>query len=346
MIDITMRKEAEEESKRARMEAEEANRAKSEFLSRMSHELRTPMNSILGFAQLFEMGELNSFQRKGVKHILKSGKHLLKLINEVLDIARIESGKLSLSMEDINVYEVINEAIDLVKPLTREKEINIEISESTIKDLFVVADKQRLIQVLVNLLNNAIKYNKFEGSVYISSSHIKQDDNKNNNVRISIEDTGIGIAETDIPKLFIPFERINHEQIITEGTGLGLSIAKELMSIMGGSIGVNSVHGLGSKFWIELPNVENHIENISTHNEDAFLETNVVNKKGIILHIEDNVSNIELVKHILLSQRPNMELICDMYGKNALHLAIENKPDLILLDLNLPDIHGSEVISI
>jgi len=344
MIDITKRKEAEEESKRARMEAEEANRAKSEFLSRMSHELRTPMNSILGFAQLFEMGELNSFQKKGVKHILKSGKHLLKLINEVLDIARIESGKLTLSIEEINVNEVIKEAIDLVKPLTGEKEINIEISKDSIKNIFVVADKQRLIQVLVNLLNNAIKYNKYGGSVYVNFLLLEKEDLKNKKVRVIIEDTGIGIAETDIPKLFIPFERINQEQTVTEGTGLGLSIAEELMTIMGGVIGVKSVLGYGSKFWIDLPFVSNHIEDLSSHIELASFDTTMLNREGIILYIEDNMSNIELVKHILISQRPNMKLICEMYGKNALRLAIENKPDLILLDLNLPDIHGSEVI--
>lgn len=345
MIDITKRKKAEEELKRARMEAEEANKTKSEFLSRMSHELRTPMNSILGFAQLFEMADLTPFQRKGIKHIMKSGKHLLKLINEVLDIARIESGKLSLSLEDINVKMAIKEAIDIVNPLTLEKEINILISGDFDGNICVRADKQRLIQVFVNLLNNAIKYNKHAGAVIIESILLKQNDAEAK-VRINIKDTGIGIAGKDIPKLFVPFERINHEFTATEGTGLGLSIAQELMSIMGGTIGVESELSKGSTFWIELPYVVSEFEKLTILSHYDANNINTLDREGSILYIEDNFSNIELVKHILISQRPNIQLICEIYGINAVKVATEKKPDLILLDLNLPDIHGSEVIKL
>lgn len=345
MIDITKRKKAEEELKRSRIEAEEANKAKSEFLSRMSHELRTPMNSILGFAQLFEMADLTPFQRKGIKHILKSGKHLLKLINEVLDIARIESGKLSLSLEDINVKTAVKEAVDIVNPLTIEKEINIFISEGIDVNMYVRADKQRLIQVLVNLLNNAIKYNKHAGAVFVESILLEQNDVEAK-VRIIIKDTGIGIADKDIPKLFVPFERINNEFTATEGTGLGLSIAQELMLIMGGTIGVESELSKGSTFWVELPFVVSEIEKLNKFSHHDANNFNILDREGSILYIEDNISNIELVKHILISQRPNIQLICEVYGSNAVKIATEKKPDMILLDLNLPDIHGSEVIKL
>jgi PAS domain S-box-containing protein len=344
MNEIITRKKNEEELKKSRQEAEEANRAKSDFLSRMSHELRTPLNSILGFAQLFEMGDLSANQRKGVGHILKSGRHLLRLINEVLDIAKIESGKVTLSMELVKVKEVINEAIDLVRPLTNESQISIEYKEQPSDNLFVKADKQRLVQVLVNLLNNGIKYNKKGGSVKINTV-LLSDDLKKENARILIQDTGIGIAQEDLEKLFTPFLRFGEEMLNTEGTGLGLSIAKELMTVMGGAIGVSSTIGEGSTFWIELPcSAENAMKNTDGLLDVDVSDIDASNIKGTILYIEDNKSNTEFLEQIIVTHRPSIRLICNMFGKNAVQLALDENPDIILLDLDLPDIHGSEVM--
>lgn len=345
MNEIITRKKNEDELKKSRQEAEEANRAKSDFLSRMSHELRTPLNSILGFAQLFEMGDLTANQRKGVGHILKSGRHLLRLINEVLDIAKIESGKVTLSMELVKVKEVVNEAIDLVRPLTKESQITIDYKEQAQDNLFVKADKQRLVQVLVNLLNNGIKYNKKGGSVKINSILVSSDNNKSESLKIMIKDTGIGIEENNIGKLFTPFLRFGEEMLNTEGTGLGLSIAKELMTVMGGAIGVTSKIGDGSTFWIELPcSSENAMNSVDGLIDISNSNIDPSNIKGTILYIEDNKSNTEFLEQIIMSHRPGIRLICNMFGKNTVQLALEEHPDIILLDLDLPDIHGSDVM--
>jgi len=323
----------------------EASVAKSEFLSRMSHELRTPMNSILGFAQILEMGELTAGQKKSVNHILKSGKHLLGLINEVLDISRIEAGRLSISIEPINVRSILDEMIDTIRPIATANSIKIISNYETKEELFVRSDKQRLKQILLNLLNNAVKYNKPLGSITLEAYKIPAELPENETVRISITDTGIGISEHDIPKIFTPFERIGAQQTDIEGTGLGLAVVKKLMDTMGGVIGVDSKLGEGSTFWIQLQRVENQL-NILINN-DLINESNQTTntKRGKILYIEDNSSNIELVEQILHFQRTEVQLISNMNGRQAVVLAIEFKPNLILLDLNLPDIHGSEVLT-
>ena len=343
-IDITDRKIAEEEIRKARLEAERANMAKSEFLSRMSHELRTPMNSILGFAQLLEMGELNKGQKKGVNHILKSGKHLLDLINEVLDISRIEAGRLSLSLEPVEVKAIILEMLDIVQPSAHDKQIKLDIEYAFDRNIFTKADKQRLKQVLLNLINNAIKYNNNGGTVKIKTEIIQSNIDTNNFVRVSIIDNGIGINEDNISKIFTPFERIGAEKTETEGTGLGLSVVKKLIDAMGGSIGVESVLGHGSTFWFELPEYDSLVDTIELKDTILDLDVKLAHKTGTILYIEDNLSNIELVEQILTSQRSDIDLVTNINGRLAVPLAIEHKPDLILLDLNLPDIHGSEVL--
>ena len=345
-VDITERKIAEEETKIARLEAEKANIAKSEFLSRMSHELRTPMNSILGFAQILELGELTASQKRGVGHILNSGKHLLELINEVLDISRIESGSLSLSLEPVQIDGIIKEMIDVFQPHTVEKQLSFKYKDSPTNLLYINSDRQRLKQVLLNLINNAIKYNRYEGAIEIKTELLTKKNTKIKNIRILISDNGIGISSENIQKLFVPFERIGAEKTEIEGTGLGLSVVKKLVEAMGGSIGVESVPGEGSTFWIELPSIEGMIEDNFIYETSLNSDQINLDKKGTILYIEDNKPNIALVEQILSSQRPGVNLVSNAYGKNTVKLAIEHKPDVILLDLNLPDIHGSEVIEL
>lgn len=345
-VDITDRKTAEEEIKKARLEAENANIAKSEFLSRMSHELRTPMNSILGFAQILEMGELSNGQRKGVNHIMRSGKHLLSLINEVLDISRIEAGRLSISIEPIKISGIFEEMLDVMRPLSHDSRIHIELEESTTNQLFVKSDRQSLKQVMLNLLTNSIKYNKPEGSVTIKTELISTNIEGINNIRISISDTGMGISSDDIPKLFTPFERIGADKTGIEGTGLGLAVVKKLIDAMGGKIGIESVINEGTTFWFELPQAIGQLDTLQKMDINAEVDLVELPEKSTILYIEDNISNIELVEQILAIQRPNIQLISNMNGKQAVSLAMEHKPSIILLDLNLPDMHGSEVLKL
>jgi signal transduction histidine kinase/CheY-like chemotaxis protein len=354
--EIKERQRSEVETQKAKSEAERANVAKSEFLSRMSHELRTPMNSILGFAQLMDMGDIDPANKKGVIQILKSGKHLLNLINEVLDIAKIEAGRMTISTEPVELYSIILDTIDIVRHFAEENQIMLESDASTSKKLFVKADHQRLKQVLLNLINNAVKYNLQGGSVKIESEIRNIDLNMQqqaNVIRISITDTGKGISQADIEKLFNPFERIGDERAETEGTGLGLAISKKLIEAMGGKIGVDSqINNLsagkarGSTFWIELPQTEGQKEHYERIRELAKSEVETTQNNGTILYIEDNISNIQLIEQILETHRPFIKLITNMYGKNAVQFAIDYKPNLILLDLDLPDIHGSEVLKI
>jgi PAS domain S-box-containing protein len=344
-LDITERKQAEQKIIQAKDDAEKANMAKSEFLSRMSHELRTPMNSILGFAQLLEMGELNVSQKRGVNHILQSGKHLLDLINEVLDISRIEAGRLKISIEPVQLKGVFDEMMDIINPLAIKKLIEIKLIYSNRNQLYVSADRQSLKQVLLNLLNNAIKYNNEGGSVEIKTELIT---NKKDTafVRVSITDTGVGIKQEDISKLFIPFERIGAYNTQIEGTGLGLSVVKKLVEVMNGSCGVDSTIGQGSTFWFELPQTNNPKALFEDSDTTKEMKNEMNEKRGTVLYIEDNLSNIELVEQILATKRPYLNLITNMSGMETVNLAIKHKPDLILLDLNLPDIDGSEVLTL
>ncbi len=345
MVDITERKRAETELRKARTEAEKANLAKSEFLSRMSHELRTPMNSILGFAQLMQMGELSQAQKKGVNHILTSGTHLLNLINEVLDISRIEAGRLTLSLEPVQASSVILEMIDVVQPHGAKRNLKIEMEQSPACQLFIKADRQRLKQVLLNLINNAVKYNKDGGSVLIKAELRKDLTRAINTLRISVADTGIGIVPDDLKKLFLPFERIGAEKSETEGTGLGLTVVKKLMDAMGGVTGVESIPGEGSVFWIELPESQSQKKQQIRVTDDPENTSATVPKSGVILYIEDNLPNAELVEDIIQNHRPGISLITSPTGKYAVMDALNFRPDLILLDLDLPDVHGSKVLA-
>ena len=337
--DITASKRVAEALTLAKQEAEDANHAKSEFLSRMSHELRTPLNSILGFAQLLELGELTEQQTDNIQHILKGGYHLLELINEILDLARIESGRMSLSSEPVRIGDVVKEAVDLVRPLAIQENISLSSEKAILCDLFVQADRQRFIQVLLNLLSNAIKFNRSGGSVMLSCV-----ESPLNRLRLEVLDTGAGISTEGLKKLFRPFERLEADRTDVSGTGLGLALSKRLMEAMGGTIGVESAVGLGSRFFLEFAMIENPTLLLETEGAIAAVaSSDLGSQHGTVLYIEDNSSNLRLVEQIL-SHCPGVRLLSAMQGHLGLDLAELHTPDWILLDLHLPDIHGHEVL--
>lgn len=343
--DINEQKRTESALIAAKNEADKANRAKSDFLSRMSHELRTPMNSILGFSQLLEMSNLEANQRKGVKNILNNGKHLLDLINEVLDIAGIESGRQKLSYEPLKLSEIIVEVVESVHFAAQRRKIEIDFKDAQFNQHFILADKVRLKQILINLLNNAIKYNRELGSIRIQTSLCSAEQPGSEMVRISISDTGFGISADDIGKLFQPFERIGAEKTSAEGTGLGLMVVKKLVEAMKGKVGVESRVGSGSTFWVELPLADEPEPELMLQTDSNKLSNVPGQHSGTILCIEDNLSNIELLKEILSNHRPYLRLVTSFFGKQALELAKKEKPILVLLDLDLPDISGMEVLN-
>ncbi|HKW99498.1 MAG TPA: ATP-binding protein [Bryobacteraceae bacterium] len=326
--------------RRSKEEAEKANRAKSEFLSRMSHELRTPLNAILGFAQLLDMAQLDRDKRESVGQILKAGQHLLGLINEVLEISRIEAGRLSFSPEPVLISSAVQETLDLLTPMAIRRKISLRDELAHVRKRHVLADQQRLKQVLLNVISNAIKYNCDSGTVTISAKEFE-----NHRLRVMVRDTGPGIKLDDREKLFTPFERLGAEQTGVEGTGLGLALSKRLLEMMGGSIDVENNPDRGCTFSLDLPLVQDPLEQAETAIEElpAPPDTTPHARERIVLYVEDNLSNITLIEHIMV-HRPNVRLVPAMQGRLGLDLAREHRPDLILLDLHLPDISGEDVL--
>jgi signal transduction histidine kinase/CheY-like chemotaxis protein len=325
----------------ARTETERATQAKNEFLSRMSHELRTPLNAILGFAQLLELDELDSRQRDNVAHIVSGGRHLLDLINEVLEISRIETGSMSPVIEPVNASAMVREAIELVSPLAAQRGIELSAPVNSAEAIWLAADQQRLKQVLLNLLANAVKYNRDGGSVTV---RIKQQDGRG---RILVTDTGQGIPQDQLPKLFIPFERLGAEATGVEGTGLGLVLALRLCEAMNGTLGVESQPWIGSTFHVELPLAEAPAETAPEVLPSRPVPAGPlpVHSSGPrrVLYIEDDTANAHLMSQ-LFAEEPRLELMTTMYGKLGLELARQHRPDLILLDAHLPDLEGDEVL--
>ncbi len=334
--DISAQKEAE----RARLErekAEQANYAKNEFLSRMSHELRTPMNAIMGFGQILAMDELSEDQRDSVDRLMAAGKHLLKLINEVLDISRIETGNLTISNEPVRVADVIREVMSLVHPLAEQRRVALVSHVPEADEVHAYADHQRLNQVLLNLVSNAIKYNVEFGEVHVELQ------SSDYGLRCLIWDTGPGIPPDKAAKIFTPFERLGAEQTGVEGTGLGLALSKHLCEAMGCQIGLLPA-AKGACFFVDLPLADSPLRALEVREpESDSASPQGEHQPRTVLVVEDNLSNVRLMERIF---KPHMDtqLIVSPNGEAAISMARQHSPDVILLDLNLPDISGEEVL--
>lgn len=337
---IMGRHHAEHEMYRARKEAEVANQAKSNFLTSMSHELRTPLNAILGFGQLLESdpdNPLSPVQRESIEYICKAGWHLLALINEILDLSKIEAGRIDLSIRPENLGEIIDECISMIRPLAEKRDIRL-VNRSLQETVLVKTDRTRLKQVLMNLLNNAVKYNRERG--YITILAEKRDEGR---VRISVTDTGQGLSPDEVGSLFQSFNRLGAEKTEIEGTGVGLVISKKLVELMGGSIGVESLHGTGSTFWIELD------ASCVAVQERRLAPINVPQKpekptrRFTVLYVEDNPVNLRLVAQ-MLARRGDASMLSAHEGRLGIDLALAHRPDIILLDIGLPGMDGYEIL--
>ncbi|MGV7222388.1 MAG: ATP-binding protein [Nitrospinales bacterium] len=336
------RSRAEKELISAKEIAESASMAKSEFLARMSHEFRTPMNAILGFAQLIKIDKnssLSEIHLRNIDQILKAGNHLLALISEVLDLSLIESGKMKLSLENVNVYSIVNEVLDLVNPIAIEAGVRVESKIKQEDNLIVSADHKALKQSLLNLVSNAVKYNVKDGSVTLEWKN-----EGNGLVNIDVIDTGVGISLEQQKELFDPFNRLGQDATKIEGTGIGLTITKNLLEFMGGTILVESSPGKGSRFSIKLKEGKDFGEReaFSITESSMISDNNLEETQKTFLYIEDNLTNFELIKQILM-ERPQINLIHAVDGKNGVALAEKHSPHLILLDINLPDMNGKTV---
>jgi len=322
-------------------EARTANQAKSAFLSSMSHELRTPLNAILGFAQILTSEALptNEAQKKEfASHILKSGRHLLTLINEILDLAKVESGTIPLSMEPVGLGEILEECRTMIAPLAAGRGIRVLFPDAV--DAVLLADRTRLKQVLLNLLSNAVKYNREAGAVVLDCAQAGP-----GRLRISVQDTGMGLRPDQVDSLFQPFNRLGQEAGAQEGTGIGLVVTRRLVELMGGSIHVSSSPGVGSVFAIELGTTAPAMHSgAQAGGVAAAAPERPAGAPHLVLYIEDNPANLKLVEEIVRF-RPDLHLISAGDGPGGLALAHERHPDIILMDINLPGMSGYEVLA-
>jgi len=324
--------------------AESANLAKSEFLSSMSHELRSPLNAILGFAQLIDTGTPapTPAQKESVDQILQAGWYLLELINEILDLARIESGQLSLSAEHIALAEVLADCQAMIEPQARKRKLTLSFLPPA-EALHVKADRTRVKQIFVNLLSNAIKYNREGGSIEVSCASTAVE-----RVRVSVRDTGHGLSREKLAQLFQPFNRLGQEEGAEEGTGIGLVVSKRLVEIMGGSIGAESEVGVGSVFWVELNAVQSK-RTAAVERADPMASYEQLDATckptRTVLCVEDNPANLMLMAQ-LLGRRPDVKMISAGTGRQGIELAHTAKPDVILMDINLPGINGFTALKI
>ena len=340
--DNSARKRVEVELHAAINAADKANQAKSEFLSSMSHELRTPLNAILGFAQLLETGlpAPSPVQKRNIGHILKAGWYLLELINEILDLALIESGKLTLSNEPVSLADVMSECRAMVEPQARARGIRMTFPTFDVP-IYIIADRTRVKQVLINLLFNAIKYNRAQGEVAVEVVPVA------NTVRTCVRDTGLGLAPEQLGQLFQPFNRLGREAGPEEGTGIGLVVTKRLVELMGGTIGAESIVGEGSNFWCDF--MVATAPHLSASHVDEFLAELPAAPEGTprrtLLYVEDNPANLELVGQ-LVARRGDLRMMSAADGKLGIEYARACRPDIILMDINLPGINGFEAMQV
>jgi len=341
--DNSVRKRVERELNEAMAAAEKANRAKSEFLSSMSHELRTPLNAILGFAQLVESGSPapTPTQKRSIDQILKAGWYLLELLNEILDLALIESGKLMLSREPVSLAEVMLECRAMIEPQAQKRGIGMTFPRFEVPR-FVEADRTRVKQVLINLLFNAIKYNTPGGTVVVECTLRPAD-----SIRISVRDTGVGLNPDQLAQLFQPFNRLGKEAGAEEGTGIGLVVTKRLVELMGGTIGAESAAGAGSVFWIELSLTTAPKLALRDGDGAGLARSQAPDGAPLrtLLYVEDNPANLELVEQ-LISRRPDLRLLSAADGNLGIEFARTYLPEVILMDINLPGISGIEALKI
>ncbi len=341
--DLTERRQVEAALTGAKSAAEKANLAKSDFLSSMSHELRSPLNAILGFAQLMESDSPppTPSQTASIEQILHAGWYLLELINEILDLAIIESGRLSLSLEPVSVTDVMLECQAMIEPQAQKRGIRMAFPTFD-NPWFVRADRTRLKQVLINLLSNAIKYNREQGRVLVKCALISAE-----RIRISVQDTGAGLPAEKLAQLFQSFNRLGQESSAEEGTGIGLVVSKRLVELMEGAIGVESTVGVGSVFWIDLRAIDAPQYADAGAESAAGAQMQVPSGAPLhtLLYVEDNPANLKLVEQ-LIARRPDLRLLSAVDGNLGIELARASQPEVILMDINLPGISGIEAMKI
>lgn len=335
MIEIE-RRAVEEALQAAREKLDQSIQANNQFLSRMSHELRTPLNAILGFAQLLELDSLSEAQRESVDQILRGGRHLHSLINEVVDITSIEAGNMPFSIAPIAVDAVLQDALSFVRGLAAQRAISLRVEQYTAGAQFAFADYRRLTQILLNLLTNAIKYNREGGEVVVACRAVGP-----KRLCISVRDTGPGIPPEQQARLFTPFERLGAERSDIEGTGLGLALSKALAEAMGGRMGVESIHGHGSTFWVELAGANAPVQVIEKSHTFVMPVRSV--SSHTLLYVEDTPSSLALIKS-MLAQQTGITLFVATEAALTLDLARTHRPDLIVLDLDLAGMRGDEVL--